>query len=135
MPRLSVAVTTLENNVKGTLKINGSRTKTRTIKKSYFRVIRSHKFCEDLMWVQGTCPGLSCRLGPSCPAWPLPSRCSSPPTLGQEDSEELWEKFISKAPVSAQPPSSSAPPEVKPRVNCSEQVIRTIKLLCLFVDL
>lgn len=90
MPRLSVAVTKLENNVKGTLKINCSRTKTRTIKKSFFRVFCSHKFCEDLTWVQGTRTGLSRLLSPSCPAWPLLSRCSSPPMLGPEELEEMW---------------------------------------------
>ena len=46
MPWFSVAVTTLENNVKGTLKINSSRVRTWTIKKSYFMAICFCIVCE-----------------------------------------------------------------------------------------
>jgi len=74
------------------------------------------------------CPALSAPPGPS------PSRCGSPPTLGQADMQELWERSFTKLLPLPSLHLCSHTSKAK-WVICSEQVNQTIKSLFLFVDL
>lgn len=113
MPWFSVAVTTLENNVKGTLKIQQQQGQDMNNKEDilhgfmllYILWSARHRFKD----CAPACPAFSAR--PAAPG-PCPSRCGSPPAPGRQ----IW-KTCGKVHLRSSclcPASTSAPTEVKP---------------------
>lgn len=95
-----MAVTALENNVKGTLELNSSRARTWQVKKSYFTALCFCVFMKSQTWVQELCPSLSCLLSP------IPS------TLGGQSWKSCGEVHLQRSCLCAA--SVFAPTEVKP---------------------